>query len=75
MTFMAIPGATGTTYLIQGADFNGGAVGSYELACQTFPQCGSAIYSDPQTVTVSLDGTSPVVTPPSNSTVTQTLCE
>jgi len=75
MAYASISGATGTNYLIQGADFSGGAVGSYELVCQTFPQCGSAITSAPVSVTVALDMTSPVVTAPTDSTVTQTLCQ
>jgi hypothetical protein len=77
MTYTPIAGATGTSYQIAGADFSGGAVGTYELACSTTPECGNTTLSNAITVTVAnlVDGTPPTVTAPSASTVTQTLCQ
>jgi len=79
MSFTPIPGGVGTTYQIAGMDFNGGAPGFYDLTCltsPTSPQCGSPTFSSNTIlVTVSLDGTPPMVTAPGASTATQTLCQ
>ena len=76
MSFTPI-GATGATYQIQGAHFNGGAPGFYELACNTTPTsgCGSPMFSNTIQVVVSPDLTSPMVMPPPGSALTQTLCQ
>jgi len=75
MSYTPIGGATATSYLITGADFNAGAPAFYELACLTLPQCGTPTYSNTIVVIVSSDGTPPMVTAPPAFTVTQTLCQ
>ncbi|HEV8268521.1 MAG TPA: hypothetical protein VGR00_09820, partial [Thermoanaerobaculia bacterium] len=75
MSYTNIPGATGSTYVIQANDFAGGAFGTYDLVCTTSPQCGSAITSAPVTITVANDTTPPSVAPPAAATATQTLCQ
>ncbi|HEV8268572.1 MAG TPA: hypothetical protein VGR00_10075 [Thermoanaerobaculia bacterium] len=71
-----LAGETGTSYLIDGADFtNPGLPGIYYLVCVTFPECGTSLVSNEVLVNLQGDTLAPAVTPPSSATVTQTLCQ
>ena len=70
----SIPGQTGTSYVINGANFPP-AGGFFYLVCRTFPDCGVATFSNEVLIGVTSDMmTAPIVTPPSALTTTQTLC-
>jgi len=76
MSFTSIPGATGATYQILANDFNGGALGSYHLVCESSSACGAVTLSNLVAVTVSnTDTIGPAVTPPGAATTAQTLCQ
>jgi hypothetical protein len=71
-----IGGQTGTSYLINGANFGvpPGTPGFYYLVCFTNPECGSPTFSNEIVVIVAADMTPPAVAPPAATTTTQTLC-
>jgi hypothetical protein len=66
-----IIGQTGTSYLINGADFG---TGFWYLVCFTVPECGAPSFTNEIVVIVGPDMSAPSVTPPSAATTTQTLC-
>jgi hypothetical protein len=68
-----IAGETGATYVVDGSDFP--AAGTYYVVCVTFPSCGTFMISNEVTVIVTADASGPVVTPPTATTTTQTLCQ
>jgi len=68
-----IPGQTGTTYTISANDFPG--PGTFTLACVTTGTCGPPKTSNGIFVTIGTDTMPPILVPPVDTVVTQTVCQ